>query len=147
MHKATREPQLCSECGETFMDLRKHWRRKHNPETHPCSYCGKIFHNMTALKAHEDRHTKPYPCAHCDKNFGTKSSLRYHTLNLHSKDEDKPFICNICSKGFCKGADLKQHLNIHSRSFPFSCKHCDRRFNAFSNCHTHQKKCQLKTSS
>ncbi|RYP36084.1 hypothetical protein DL767_003556 [Monosporascus sp. MG133] len=53
--------------------------------------CDKRFDLRSGLRAHMNRHEKPFVCGVCRQGFGSKKELQRHESSKHS--DDKPFVC------------------------------------------------------
>ncbi|RYO93165.1 hypothetical protein DL766_005700 [Monosporascus sp. MC13-8B] len=53
--------------------------------------CGKTFSLRSSLRAHVNRHEKPFMCDICRRRFGSKKEVQRHESSIHS--DEKPFIC------------------------------------------------------
>lgn len=77
-------PYVCSVCNIGFKEryhLKKHQLFKHSSELkEKCRFCGKLFKDSTAVRAHERIHSdiRPYSCKRCGKTFKTSECLWHH---------------------------------------------------------------------
>lgn len=108
---------VCDVCGSAFRyqsGLAVHKLDKHTGRTQgrlfECEYCGKVFGRSNVLAMHLRLHTgeQPYLCQHCGLTFRNPTNLKYHTVNMHTKNY--AVSCPICSRGFVVRRKLAKHL-------------------------------------
>lgn len=108
---------VCDVCGSAFRyqsGLAVHKLDKHTGRTQgrlfECEYCGKVFGRSNVLAMHLRLHTgeQPYLCQHCGLTFRNPTNLKYHTVNMHTKDY--AVSCPICARGFVVRRKLAKHL-------------------------------------
>ncbi|KAL3175265.1 hypothetical protein MRX96_010884 [Rhipicephalus microplus] len=108
---------VCDICGSAFRyqsGLAVHKLDKHTGRTEgrlfECEYCGKVFGRSNVLAMHLRLHTgeRPYLCQHCGMTFRNPTNLKYHTVNMHTKNY--AVFCPICSRGFVVRRKLAKHL-------------------------------------
>lgn len=108
---------VCDICGSAFRyqsGLAVHKLDKHTGRTEgrlfECEYCGKVFGRSNVLAMHLRLHTgeRPYLCQHCGMTFRNPTNLKYHTVNMHTKNY--AVSCPICSRGFVVRRKLAKHL-------------------------------------
>ncbi|XP_075538286.1 uncharacterized protein LOC142572805 [Dermacentor variabilis] len=108
---------VCDICGSAFRyqsGLAVHKLDKHTGRTEgrlfECEYCGKVFGRSNVLAMHLRLHTgeRPYLCQHCGLTFRNPTNLKYHTVNMHTKNY--AVSCPICSRGFVVRRKLAKHL-------------------------------------
>lgn len=73
----------------------------------------------------------------CGNHYLTKFNLKQHIENFHLKI--KKFQCRICSKFLISKQNLNEHMNIHTRSYPFVCKSCGKAFRQASQLSLHKR--------
>jgi len=130
--------------------LKKHLKRKHNPErNYPfnCEECQQGFHKKRQLLQHSYVHTGvlPFKCNVCEAGFPTtmtrdrhqrthtiytckceKTFERWSHLLIHKKTcETVRPKCTICDKTFTQRVNLKTHLKLHLQENvkAYSCKY------------------------
>lgn len=96
-------------------DEKKEWESHNDPET--CYCCG---------ESHETAHTGHIRCKKCPKSFKDNTSLRRHTLIVHSM-KDK-FPCDKCNAQLLSKKLLKIHKKAHEQGKQFCCKSCGKEF-------------------
>lgn len=96
-------------------DEKKLWEAHKDPET--CYCCGEIS---------ETAHTGHIRCKKCPKSFKDNTSLRRHTLIIHSKKTK--FACLKCNAKLLSKKLLNIHLAAHKQGKQFCCKSCGKEF-------------------
>ncbi|RYP01692.1 hypothetical protein DL764_006155 [Monosporascus ibericus] len=77
------------------------------------SDCGRTFNLRSGLRAHMNRHEKPFMCDICPQRFGSKKELQRHESSKHS--DDKPFVCTWpqCKRspqGWAREDNYRRHV-------------------------------------
>lgn len=121
----------CSGCNSSFSSavvLARHVR-----ETHPkllaliCLTCKRQFTSKSARDAHTQQCMKRcIECYLCGLSLKSIKQLRIHMAGKHTGE--KKHQCHICSKKYQIAANLKMHLNSHSKSSLVKCQYCSKTF-------------------
>ena len=113
---------------------------KARKRTHPCEFCGKIFHSQSVYKRHKVIHTgeKPYRCEYCGKSFNRTSHLSEHMLTHDRVYFLKRFACDYCGKAFGGNTNLQNHIRTHTGEKPYSCEYCGKAFAQKGNLTAHR---------
>ncbi|RYP91693.1 hypothetical protein DL770_002218 [Monosporascus sp. CRB-9-2] len=74
---------------------------------------GRTFNLRSGLRAHMNRHEKPFMCDICRQRFGSKKELQRHESSKHS--DDKPFVCTWpqCKRsrqGWAREDNYRRHV-------------------------------------
>nr|CAD7407426.1 unnamed protein product [Timema poppensis] len=130
----------CRQCDLKFdssEELEKH-KSANTCSTHPCQYCGKLFHSKKILLEHERLHTneRPYMCEYCGKSFRTCTMLRTHH-NSHSTNQT--FVCPDCGKSYNNKASFHYHAATHN-SQEFLCDICGKKLKHAGSLRIHKLK-------
>ncbi|XP_053685524.1 transcription factor grauzone-like isoform X1 [Sabethes cyaneus] len=116
--------ELCHETTLTFIDLRRHFREKHNQKGyHRC--CNKKLFKRCHLLEHIQVHLNPnlYGCDLCPKSFRSKEYLQLHKMQSHAAEVDRPYKCDKCPKSFIQKGQLSSHMGRH---LMYPCTLCDK---------------------
>ncbi|XP_058830505.1 transcription factor grauzone-like [Topomyia yanbarensis] len=116
--------ELCHETTVTFIELRKHFREKHEQKGyHRC--CNKKLFKRCHLLEHIQVHLNPnlYGCDLCPKSFSSKEYLQLHKMQAHASEVDRPFKCDKCPKSFIQKGQLSSHMGRHQL---YPCTLCDK---------------------
>ncbi|XP_045502794.1 zinc finger protein 678 [Colias croceus] len=129
----------CDMCDVTCPNkqiLLKHIKKKHDPGSYSCEYCGKKF----VRKAHVSRHLSQkgcdgrdllkFSCEICDTLFTRKDNLMMHLRQQHiTKGTYLCKQCNYFTRNFSK---LIVHSRNHHQPKPlrFECDHCGKVMNS-----------------
>ncbi|XP_055536229.1 transcription factor grauzone-like [Wyeomyia smithii] len=116
--------ELCHETTLTFIELRRHFREKHNQKGyHRC--CNKKLFKRCHLLEHIQVHLNPnlYGCDLCPKSFRSKEYLQLHKMQSHASEVDRPYKCDKCPKSFIQKGQLSSHMGRHQM---YPCTLCDK---------------------
>lgn len=117
--------------------LKIHMHNSHTTEPiYVCSFCGKGFHILNSLVAHESSHSKkeepkllePQICNYCHKWFANKVTLTQHIKNMHEKSQST-YPCELCSHVSNTRKGITAHKAYkHAQERKFKCHMCDKTF-------------------
>ena len=114
-HQGELTESSCKLCGKQCRDQRsliKHSWEHSREKNHPCSKCGKTFHNKARLKRHISSHrNKSVMCEICHEEFPDGRSLMNHR---HSHTKSNQFPCHECGKTFGSRSSQQIHIRIHT---------------------------------
>ncbi|XP_046550772.1 histone H4 transcription factor-like [Haliotis rubra] len=118
----------CPTCGGLFASRTKFFdhltRQKETVvRCYQCSHCNKRFATERILRDHMRHHVNHYKCPFCDMTCPAPSGLRTHIRYRHTME--KPYKCAHCEHCAKSGADLRRHLESHSKDCLFQC-HIDK---------------------
>ena len=94
--------------------------RNSTKEDSTCHICFKLFDNKYNAnrhlkQAHEE--TARFQCNNCEKSFAAKTSLQYHVLRKHTREQEQ-IKCDKCDETFDAFEDYAEHRHTHRpRSF------------------------------
>lgn len=117
----------CQECDEKFIykeQLNIH-RNRHKNIFHKCPECDKRFLIKSNFTKHIQIHSGNIECIviHC-LQYGI---MIKNFLNCFFIGENRK-ICSICKHSFSGNSALKTHMLTHSKSKPFQCSKCMKKF-------------------
>ncbi|XP_055304428.1 zinc finger protein 25-like [Sitodiplosis mosellana] len=120
----------CPHCQKIYsgpIALKKHMKKHQNDFKYQCSQCDEKFLYKEQLNIHQNRHNNVFhKCSECGKRFLVKSNLTKH-IQSHSGLNRK--VCPICKNSFSGNSALKTHmLTVHSKSKPYQCEKCSKKF-------------------
>lgn len=147
----------CPVCGQLFETqgyLENHQLRHSGKTPYECTDCGKRFSAPQGLTFHKQQHhhTKrprqqqaansrmenwPLGCDVCGIRFKYLSSQQAHMAFHHPSTEGESLQCSYCQRKLGSKLALSQHLRKHTNE-KYKCKHCDRCFQSYVGCRTHQ---------
>ena len=123
---------ICDKCGIGFYfeyHLKRHVKRVHSSESHPCPTCGKIFKNLSSMLRHSKLHNIPRPFrCDCGTGFSTSAARSRHKKKCSSgelKEGPRPFQCSVCSEKFSEEIAKASHEATVQHIF---CEHCNKGF-------------------
>lgn len=124
-----------SSCSESAIDLKctnntLTNNNSNNKNKLKCYACNKVFANRSSILYHTNQvhlKIKNFECAHCKKTFGTKKLLSNHISCVHSME--RSYKCNSCLKFFKTDVALYTHSKIHElNALQYNCNFCDKKF-------------------
>ena len=111
----------------------------------PCSECGKMLRNSSALKSHlKYSHHLPSQQDATETSFQNHHSVKT-SKNNNSRNNSKSSAsavnnsCSECGKIFKRKQDLKSHMRVHTGEKPYQCKVCLKAFGLASNFSKHRR--------
>lgn len=141
---------VCNQLFETQGYLESHMQRHSGKTPYECSDCGKRFSAPQGLTFHKQQHHErqprqgarlseqwPHSCEVCGIRFKYLSSLQAHVACHHPATDSQPLECTYCQRKLASKLALSQHLRKHTNE-KYKCKHCDRGFQSYVGCRTHQ---------
>ncbi|XP_037521118.2 zinc finger protein 808 [Rhipicephalus sanguineus] len=145
----------CPVCGQLFETqgyLENHQLRHSGKTPYECTDCGKRFSAPQGLTFHKQQHHHakrprhvgnsrmdhwPLGCDICGIRFKYLSSQQAHMAFHHPSTEGESLQCTYCQRKLGSKLALSQHLRKHTNE-KYKCKHCDRCFQSYVGCRTHQ---------
>lgn len=143
---------ICGQLFETQGYLENHQLRHSGKTPYECTDCGKCFSAPQGLTFHKQQHHHvkrprhvgnsrmdhwPFGCDTCGIRFKYLSSQQAHIAFHHPSTESESLQCSYCQRKFGSKLALSQHLRKHTNE-KYKCKHCDRCFQSYVGCRTHQ---------
>ena len=135
----------CQQCLKQFLrpqELKRHLKIHSHLSCFLCEACGESFRSRDGLAYHTVRiHSadeEPTQCEQCHKIFATEYQLKVHLKNSHQRAKSL-LSCPICSKEFHRKDVFQNHLTWHNGEKPFKCLNCDKSFKSKSNLNAHKR--------
>ena len=149
-------PYFCAPCWKGFLfheDLLAHNTTEHSEqpgESHQCSECSMVFHDMRVFSVHQTVHglkTEAYVCHLCPEVCASELSLANHYILDHKGKVPSVLKCNFCdftssSISIITGHSIKDH---DKPSLCYSCNQCDERFERSVEMNKHRKNAHVKS--
>ncbi|KAL7643410.1 UNVERIFIED_CONTAM: hypothetical protein RMT77_005392 [Armadillidium vulgare] len=128
VHSTVDKPFKCEECGQSFnrKQLLTVHKTKHTSERpFTCGTCGWSAKTRNSLVVHSKIHSGDlYTCQYRDCPYRTpKKSHLKEHMQFHTKS--RPFTCHICGLRFISKTHLRRHLRKHETPNLYQCFHCD----------------------
>lgn len=100
-----------------------------------CRLCGKQCRDQRSLIKHSWEHSreKNHPCSKCGKTFHNKARLKRHI----SSHRNKSVMCEVCHEEFPDGRQLMNHRHSHTKANQFPCHECGKTFGSRSSQQIH----------
>lgn len=129
--------QLCGETFFEENKIKIHLMENHHKELteSSCRLCGKQCRDQRSLIKHSWEHSreKNHPCSKCGKTFHNKARLKRHI----SSHRNKSVMCEICHEEFPDGRQLMNHRHSHTKANQFPCHECGKTFGSRSSQQIH----------
>lgn len=129
--------QLCGDTFFEENKIKIHLNENHQDELteSSCRLCGKQCRDQRSLIKHSWEHSreKNHPCSKCGKTFHNKARLKRHI----SSHRNKSVMCEICHEEFPDGRQLMNHRHSHTKSNQFPCHECGKTFGSRSSQQIH----------
>uniref|UniRef100_A0A2M4BX27 Putative c2h2-type zn-finger protein n=1 Tax=Anopheles marajoara TaxID=58244 RepID=A0A2M4BX27_9DIPT len=95
-------------------------------QLHRCRYCPKSFRRLEALAEHGKRAhaaNRQHHCPNCMAQFQHAPSLARH-VRSRSCFAFSRYRCRVCSECFTDRESWADHIQVHSKDFPYQCPDC-----------------------
>jgi uncharacterized Zn-finger protein len=129
--------QLCGETFFEENKIKMHLMGRHQAELteSSCRLCGKQCRDQRSLIKHSWEHSreKNHPCSKCGKTFHNKARLKRHI----SSHRNKSVMCEVCHEEFPDGRQLMNHRHSHTKANQFPCHECGKTFGSRSSQQIH----------
>lgn len=129
--------QLCGDTFFEENKIKIHLMDNHQSELteSSCRLCGKQCRDQRSLIKHSWEHSreKNHPCSKCGKTFHNKARLKRHI----SSHRNKSVMCEICHEEFPDGRQLMNHRHSHTKANQFPCHECGKTFGSRSSQQIH----------
>lgn len=129
--------QLCGDTFFEENKIKIHLMENHQNELteSSCRLCGKQCRDQRSLIKHSWEHSreKNHPCSKCGKTFHNKARLKRHI----SSHRNKSVMCEICHEEFPDGRQLMNHRHSHTKANQFPCHECGKTFGSRSSQQIH----------
>ena len=80
--------ELCTVCGVSVTNLKRHMDNVHNPEKQICHKCDQELKNLHSLKEHIRTEHTIVSCTICGKMYSTKN-MENHIHSVHTPNDQK----------------------------------------------------------
>lgn len=129
--------QLCGDTFFEENKIKIHLMDNHQTELteSSCRLCGKQCRDQRSLIKHSWEHSreKNHPCSKCGKTFHNKARLKRHI----SSHRNKSVMCEVCHEEFPDGRQLMNHRHSHTKANQFPCHECGKTFGSRSSQQIH----------
>ncbi|WAR02475.1 ZO28-like protein [Mya arenaria] len=124
----------CHACNALCVDGRdaQNHQRIHQLQDAPSGLRKSLFSKHGYVTRHIRLNDERFQCSLCDK------VVAHCFFTKHQRLHDG-YFCEICKKEFSTNSRLRDHMNVHSGSKPFTCSICDRKFSKRSSLTQHYR--------